>query len=30
MKDSGQRFIQVDDTSFQCPSCGANVTAVIL
>ena len=30
MKDSGQRFIQVDDTSFKCPSCGANVTSVIL
>jgi predicted RNA-binding Zn-ribbon protein involved in translation (DUF1610 family) len=30
MRDGGQRFIQLDDTSFQCPSCGANVTAVIL
>ena len=30
MKDGGLRFSQVDDTSFRCPSCGANVTAVIL
>ena len=30
MRDGGLRFSQVDDTSFQCPSCGANVTAVIL
>jgi len=29
MKDCGLRFNQVNDTSFQCPSCGANVKAVI-
>ena len=29
-KDCGLRFSQVDDTSFQCPSCGVNVQAVIL
>jgi len=29
-KDCGLRFSQVDDTSFQCPSCGAKVQAVIL
>ena len=30
MKDGGLRFIQVDDTSFECPSCGTKVKAVIL
>ena len=29
-KDCGLRFNQVDDTGFQCPSCGAKVQAVIL
>jgi hypothetical protein len=29
-KDCGLRFNQVNDTSFQCPSCGAKVKAVIL
>jgi predicted RNA-binding Zn-ribbon protein involved in translation (DUF1610 family) len=29
-KDCGLRFSQVDDTGFQCPSCGAKVQAVIL
>ena len=29
-KDCGLRFSPVDDTSFQCPSCGAKVKAVIL
>jgi predicted RNA-binding Zn-ribbon protein involved in translation (DUF1610 family) len=28
--DCGLRFNQVNDTSFQCPSCGTNVQAVIL
>ena len=26
--DCGLRFIQVGETTFQCPSCGANVKAV--
>ena len=30
LKDCGLRFNQVNDTSFQCPSCGAKVNAVIL
>ena len=30
LKDCGLRFSPVDDTSFQCPSCGAKVQAVIL
>ena len=30
MKDCGLSFIQVSETTFQCPSCGANVKAVIL
>ena len=30
MKDCGLRFRPVDETTFQCPSCGANVKAVIL
>lgn len=30
MKDCGLRFIQVGEATFQCPSCGANVKAVIL
>lgn len=29
MKDCGLRFIPVGETTFQCPSCGANVKAVI-
>jgi hypothetical protein len=29
-KDSGLRFIQVDNTHFECPKCGARVKAEIL
>lgn len=29
MKDCGLRFLPVDERTFQCPSCGANVKAVI-
>lgn len=30
LKDSGLRFIQADNTHFECPKCGARVKAQIL
>jgi predicted RNA-binding Zn-ribbon protein involved in translation (DUF1610 family) len=29
LKDCGLRFLPVDETSFECPSCGTKLTAEI-